>query len=389
MSSNSYDAWVEEKRRKRLERELAEEIRRKQEQLQREHEEEIRRKKEQFRQKVSDSVQALDEQLKTGHANTVQMSTSIKYESSIVFADDSISGYMDPGVILSESLLSDNSHPGPGNRNVLNFSDLLLSGPNELTPLESELESWVKKVDERPILNEQDENDKKRISEELAKIIRSSDDIEDKIKAIKMRVKNYLDDAARISEMDKEKMESTYYYEYCALCEMLSEEPTEKIPSRVKKEVSRMKELLQKRRQDEYIKDVLEEILEDLGCHMKEGAVLDQTEGQLYSVDGHPLCDVFVGYDSFGVLFEPVGEFKEGSLENQRRIEQSANSICSMYATLEERAAEKGVILKCIHMEPAQINKMHKNKEKRKRDTARKQRKATAPKQRVINPEDR
>ena len=69
-----------------------------------------------------------------------------------------------------------------------------------------------------------------------------------------------------------------------------------------------------------------------MGCQIKEDAILDHTLGQVFSVAGHPLCDVFVGNDGSGIMFEPIGQSRGGSLEKKRQIEASANHVCSLYS---------------------------------------------------------
>ncbi len=343
-------------------------------------------RKARLKQELDDSIQKLKEQLKVEYANNVQMNTSSNIEMSVFMTDDSTGGYNKSAVVSGDMLLGENKQ-SEISRDALDFSDLLFSAHKKPIKLELELDSWIKKVDERQIVSEKDEKDRTRLLAELAKTIQASAiDIEDKIRSVKMRVTSYLQGAARITKEDEEKMKSTYF-EYCALCEMLEVKPTERLPYRVEKEVARITSVLEKRRQDEYVMGVIEEIMEDLGCHARNDAVLDHTVGQMYSVDGHPLCDVFIGNDGSGIMFEPVGESKGGSLEKQRQIESSANSICSLYATLEERVAEKGVILNRVYIEPAHIGEMCVQTDISERSVRKKQRKGTTQKQRALNSE--
>lgn len=338
-----------------------------------------------IKQELAESIQRLREQMQTEHVNSVQMTAGANIETTVIMTDDAVRGYSKNAVITGAMLQTEDSQSGV-EHDDLDFSGLLLTHIKR-TRLEQELDSWVKKVDERPILTEKDEKDRIRLLAELSKTVQATaTDIEDKIRSVKMRVSAYLQGAAGITDDDKGKMEATYF-EYCALCEMLEIKPTEKIPYRVEKEVARMTSVLEKRRQDEYVMDVIEEIMEDLGCTAKDDAVLDHTVGRMYAVDGHPLCDVFVGNDGSGIMFEPVGESKGGSLERQRQIESSANSICSLYATIEERAAGKGVILNRVYIEPARVGEMCVQSDISERSAAKKQRKASARKQRALDSE--
>ena len=343
-------------------------------------------RKARLKQELADSIQRLKEQLQTEHINCVQLTTGANIETTVSVADNAVGGYSKNDVVTGAILQTEDSQSN-SKRDELDFSRLLFSTHKMPTKLEQELDSWVKKVDERPIVSERDEKDRTRLLAELAKTIQASaTDIEDKIRSVKMRVSAYLQGAVRVTDADREKMESAYF-EYCALCEMLEVKPTERLPFRVEKEVAWMTSVLEKRRQDEYVMGVIEDIMEDLGCHAKDDAVLEHAVGQLHSVDGHPLCDVFIGNDGSGIMFEPVGESKGGSLERQRQIESSANSICSLYATLEERAAEKGVILKRVYIEPAHFGEMCVQSDISERSARKKQSNASKQKQRALNSE--
>lgn len=344
-------------------------------------------RRELLKKELAESIAQLKEQMKVKQANEVQITEGLNIKTSVIIEDKVVERELKEMVITGDMLQADKCQ-SIEKREALDFSDLLIATRKTATKLELELDSWVKKADERPIVTEKDEKDRTRILAELAKVINASEtDIEDKIRAVKMRVTSYLQNAVLMTDAEQERIKSKYY-EYCALCEMLEVKPVETLPYRVEKEVERMTSVLEKRRQDEYVMDVIEEIMGELGCHAKDDAVLDHTTGQMYSVDGHPLCDVFVGNDGSGIMFEPVGESKGGSLERQRQIERSANSICSLYATLEERAAEKGVILKRVYADPTHISEMCVQSDISERRARKKQRRTASLKQRIFNSED-
>lgn len=343
-------------------------------------------RKEQIRRELADSINRMREQLQAKHENTVQTDAPSNTELSVFACDDSVSGYH-TNAVVSGAMLQAGEDCTRIERDVPDFSALLYSAPKKSGRLELELDSWMKKADERPIVSEKDEKDRARLLAELAKITRdASTDIEDKIKSVRMRVSGYLQGAVRLTEDDRARMQSSYY-EYCALCEMLEVSPTERIPCRIDREISRMTEVLEKRRENEYVMEVVESVMESLGCHVRGEAVLDHTIGQLYSVDGHPLCDVFVGDEGSGIMFEPVGASRGGSLENQRRTENSANSICSLYAAVEEGAAARGVILKRVYLEPVRISEMCVQADIQERKARKKQNRTAAPKQRAFDSE--
>ena len=346
--------------------------------------EEMRKAK--LKQELSDSIQNLRAQLQKEHENTVQTAASSNIVLSVFQTDDAVSGCISDAAVSGASLKISDEHAKRTGKD-LDFSDLLCSARKKPGKLELELDSWIKRIDERPVIEEKDAADRARLLAEVAKTL-SDDltDIEDKIRSVKMRVSSYLQGAAKLTDNDKAQLESSYF-QYCALCSMLGVKPAEQLPFRVKAEIERMTSVLEQRRQNEYIMDVVQSIMEELGCHVKDDAILDHTAGQMFSVDGHPLCDVFVGNDGRGIMFEPVGESREGSLDRRRQIEHSANSVCSMYAVLEQRAAERGVILNRVYCAPARIGEMCVQSDVSGRTAKRERRRGTVEKQREMDSE--
>lgn len=345
------------------------------------------RRKAALKAQLEASINKLKEQLKTVHSNNVEVTAGAHIVTSVFIADDAAGGSEIQGAVVSAQMLKDHTVKNEEKRDELDFSDLLYSTHKTPSKLELELDALVNRVDERPVISAKDSQDRARVITELAKTLNDAGmDIEDKIRTVKMRVMSYLKSAVRVSEADKERMKERYF-EYCALCSMLGMKPRETLPYRVEQEIKRMTAVLEKRNQQEYIMSVIEEAMEELGCHVKEDAVLDSVAGRMFSVDGNPLCDVFVGDDGMGIMFEPVGESKEGSLEKQRQVEQSANKICSMYAELEEKVAEKGVILRRIYARQSQINTMHVQSDVSERRAGKRRKTAGTQKQKSMNPE--
>ncbi len=327
----------------------------------------------QLKQRLDNSVSDLRSQLESDRHSEVRM----EHAASIVmtvFEDDGVSGGPFEESTVSAQALMDESGKAAA-RDELDLSSLLRQHSEQPTKLEAELDSWIRRADERPIVTEKDETDRKRLLTELERIKNDPTiDIEDRVRLVKMRVKAYLDGAVRLTDEDKKKQETTFL-EYCALCQMLGMVPTERVPYKVEREVARLKKVAQTRAEEEYISDVVGEIMEDLGCKPKELVILDGVEGVIYSVEGQPLCDVFVAQDGSGIMFETVGTSRDGSLEGRRRLESSANKVCSLYEVIEQRAAEKGVILQRIYMDPAKADSMVLSTEvRRSQSKARKKR---------------
>lgn len=314
-------------------------------------------RKARLKAQLAENLQNLRDQMQIKRTNKSETVSGSNIETTVFQFDNEMSGFSKDIVVTGDMLNVANSN-SVENRIELDFSALLYETHSKPTRLEIELDTWIKKVDERPIITSRDEADRIRVISELEKTLNTpSMDIEDKIQSVKMRVLSFLEAGTQVSEFEKEKIELDYL-EYCALCQMLDVAPSEHIPYRVEKEIVRMTEVLEKRAENEYIMNVITDIMEELGCHPKEEAVLDHTVGQMFSVDNHPLCDVFVANDGRGIMFEPVGDSREGSIEKQRQVEYSANSICSLYAEIEERAAERGVILKRVYAVPVNMGEM-------------------------------
>ncbi len=337
-----------------------------------------------IRAEIIETVQKIKTQLQSTHESNPYVVFGDNIQTKVYISDDSATGYTKESVV-SEKSLQDEECSDNTRSNEFDFSSLINSAQNKPTKLELDLDSWIRKVKEHRVTSSKASENKERVLTEISKIVQSPTiDIEDKIKSVKMRVCTYLREDTTTSDFENNRMNSNYL-EYCALCEMLGIKATEKLSDRVEKEVERMKDVLYKRKQNEYAMGVIEEIMEDLGCHVKDDAVLDSNVGQMYSVDGHPLCDVFVSNDTSGIMFEPIGESRGGSLEHKRRVESSANHVCAMYDMLEKRAAEKGVILKRVYADPARIDEMCIQSDISERKASKKRRKVSIKKQQTLD----
>lgn len=347
--------------------------------------EEMRKKK--ILQELSDSIEALKNQLMTVKEHSVQIERSGNVEVTVFESDKEVGG-VDIVCEVTSSAVQNAALSSETQREELDFSFLLISRKKNPTKLELELDLWINKIDERQVISEEDERARIRVINEVSHIVNNSEmDIEDKLRSVKMRVASFLEGASYVDDIEKEKIKSDYY-EYCALCELLEMKPIERVPYKVERETIRMRAILEKRRQDEYIMSVVEEILDELGCHIKEEAVLDHVLGQTFSVEGYPLCDVFVGKEGGGIMFEPIGDAKPDSLEKRRQMENSANSVCAMYKELEERAAERGVFLNRVYMEPVRADEMCVQDDFIEKTAINRKKKSAAQHQRALGTEE-
>lgn len=312
-------------------------------------------RKAQVRHELAASIQRLSVQLQEQHENTIQISKGGNIKLSVFLTDDKVAS-SDENLSVAKEDLKQNENAASDQRENLDFSDLLVSRKKR-SKLEMELDSWMERVDERPVVTQSDEAARERLMQELQKILSEDLDIEDKIRSVKMRIVSYLQGGSALTAQEKEKIRARYF-EYAALCQLLELTPTEQIPYKVDQEIEKMTAVLQERKQKEYIMQVIQSIMEKMGCQVKEEAILDHTSGQIFSVENNPLCDVFVGNDGSGIMFEPVGQSRGGSLEKKRQMEASIGHVCSLYAELEQQAAEMGVILTRVYLDPVNVDTM-------------------------------
>lgn len=332
-------------------------------------------RRQRLREELNRNIEKISNQLREHHENTVTRQRGSSEVISIVITDDIGDGTL--GVSSVSAVTLEQCDKVVEQRDELDLSDLLIMIP-KVTALEIELNSWVKKIDERVVVTEEDNKARQRILAEINFIVGDdSIDIEDKIKMAKMKVTSYLDSGIELTAGELATIDAEYY-EYCALCGMLSVTAREHLPYKVKAEIARMRAVLEKRRESEYIMDVIEGIMEELGCHVREDAVLDQVLGTVFEVDGHPSCDVFVADDGSGIMFEPVGSAREVDATRKQQMEQSVKHVCSLYEEIEQRAAEQGVILKRVYHDEPNADVMcvqtditeHKKERRKRRGTA-------------------
>ena len=342
-------------------------------------------RKEQIRQQVrrelAAGMQRLKEQLQESKSGGMAFYGGVDIHVTATDDDTGVSGYRGAGMVSAEALMQakkagqtvemefgglrqeqqTGGEPGglrqEGQTGAEDLSALLSAAPGT-GRLHQELSGWVEKVNGRAVITEQDERERARLTEKLRELLADETmDIEDKVRFAKMRVTGFLQSGTRMTPEERER-QAAVCQEYAVLCGMTGVVPAETVFYRVEEETKRLRELLFTRRQEEYIMEVIGDLMEELGCHVKDEAALDHVDGTLFAVDGHPDCDVFMGNDGSGIMFEPVAETTDGSLDQKRRLEYSANHVCSLYATLEERAAERGVILKRVYLESARAETM-------------------------------
>lgn len=328
-------------------------------------------RKAKLKAELLESINMIRAQLFEERQNDVVVSAAMNFEVTVANDDEGVSGFTS-SVRIGEELRREQS---VSSRTILDLSSLLRENHIFISQLEQEIEKLVDTIDQRAVLTEQDAIDKERVLHETSKTLSNDKmDIEDKLKYLRMRIGSYIQSGTPRSSVNYQKLENEYY-NYCALCQLVGEKPVETLPEKVSNATKQLLAVVEKQRQDAYIMSAIEEIMSDLGCSVKDQVVLDHTEGQLFSVDGHPLCDVFVGADGSGIMFEPVAQITEGSLDQKRTLEASANRVCSMYDRIEELALERGIVLKRVYAEPASVSSMcsqddlqasKKNKQQRK-----------------------
>lgn len=301
-----------------------------------------------IRARLEAGLERLATQLSIEYKNDIDFCKSSNIITT-VFEDHEIVGeYDEENEVDANSIYADDEY-SIDEHVELDFSVLLEMVPKE-NRLVTELNDWLDKANQRVILRKKDEEDRIRLLKALSEIVQDDSlDIEDKIKAVRMRVMAYIDSS--YIPTDSEMHEITEeYFEYVALCQMLDVTPREKYPYRIRLEIARMKSVLEKRAQDEYIMETIQEIMTELGCNMREEVVLDHVNGQRFKVEGHEVCDVFVGNDGSGIMFEPIVETADRNIASSK-VESDIGHICSLYKELEDRAFERGIVLNRVYLE--------------------------------------
>ena len=332
-------------------------------------------RKARLKAELMENIDKIRAQLLEKHQNDVVVSAATNIEITVINDDEGISGFQS-SVQIGEELRLEQTL---SSRSILDLSSLLQESHSIPSQMEQEIEKLVDSIDQRAVLTEQDAIDKDRILLETSKTLSNCDmNIEDKLKYLRMRIDSYIQGGTPASAVDYQKLKNEYY-NYCALCQLVGETPVETLPAKVVDATKRLLIVAEKQKQDAYIMSTIGEIMSAMGCSVKDQVVLDHTEGQLFSVDGHPLCDVFVGADGSGIMFEPVAQTIEGSLDQRRTLEDSANKVCSMYDKIEELALEKGIVLKRVYAEPVSLSSVcsqsnlqasKKNRQQKKARTA-------------------
>lgn len=296
-------------------------------------------------------IKHLSVQLSMEYKNDVECYKCSNMVSTIFVEDQGVSGYDDDNEVDISSIQRDDDIKI--DHEELDFSDLLQTIHKE-SSLETELNDWIKKADCRVILRKKDEEDRIRLLSILSEVVQDNSlDIEDKIKNVKMRVEAYLNSSYTPTQAEQQAI-SEEYFEYVALCQMLDVTPREKYPYRIHLEIDRMKAVLEKRANDEYIMETIHEIMSDLGCSNAEDAILDHVIGSKFKVDGHEVCDVFVGRDGAGIMFEPIVDASDKNVSNTER-KSDIEHVCSLYKEIEDRAFERGILLNRVYLEPLSV----------------------------------
>lgn len=210
----------------------------------------------------------------------------------------------------------------------------------------TEAEKLYAIVEQSPDLTRRDREEKERVLEEMRRVFGDeSADIEVRIDGMRMRAEAFAGSRPRLTAAEKKRLSHRRYL-YAAMCGELSLTPVCAAPYEIEDEIARMTPILEKRREDAYAMDVIEECLEELGCQSVSDAVLDHTAGVLFDVEEAPLCRLFVGDDGTGLVFEPVAK------ENAGTSAAGVDRVCSLYAKLGELAAQKGVLLRPVYTMP-------------------------------------
>ena len=210
------------------------------------------------------------------------------------------------------------------------------------------------RAEQRAVLSGEDAAEKKVLLQALQKLQKTDMDEELRLQKGESLLDAYLSRGVTLDEVLQKKLEDREKT-YLALCRMVRMEPRQLWPDQMEPEILRLEEVVRKRRQEAYIMNTLSGILEEMNCHLAARSILDHTPGLLFSVDGSPLCDVFMGTDGYGILFEPITDRRRKA--DSKVVFSSIQGVCGLYDELERRAREKGILLTREYQDPPDTEK--------------------------------
>ena len=214
-------------------------------------------RKARLKAELLENLDKIRAQLLEKHQNDVVVSAATNMEITVTNDDEGVSGFQS-SVQIGEELRHEQAL---SSRSILDLSSLLLESHSIPSQMEQEIEKLVDSIDQRAVLTEQDAIDKDRILLETSKTLSNHDmDIEDKLKYLRMRIESYIQGGTPTSAIDYQKLENEYY-NYCALCQLVGETPTETLPAKVSSATKRLLIVAEKQKQDAYIMSTIEEIM--------------------------------------------------------------------------------------------------------------------------------
>lgn len=307
-------------------------------------------RKEKLRKRLNESIDFLRNKLSECTSNDIGAVISFGTVHTKVIEDEISSGFEFKGEIS-------NSIPEGteiSEREKLDLSSLLSVG-NKKADKMNKLRNSIEKIKKRAILYIKDENERLKIENIVKQIVvDSSLDLDSKIEIIDMKVEGYIRSGILVENVDVDYVNSRFM-EYRTLCEMLEIQPTEKLLERVELKCNELRAKLQKQEEEKYIAETISDIMKELGCSGMGSSILQNVEGEMFEIEGYEYCNIFIGKQEHSVLFEPVIHSREGSVNHKKRVQADIDGVCSFYAEVARRAAERGVILTKVDFEPVLV----------------------------------
>ena len=325
-----------------------------------------KQRKDALRKRLNESVNSLKNKISEISSNDTGVNVSYGTVHTTVITDEVSDGVLLSGEIGGSLIEGTDMRE----RETMDFSSLLSYGKQKETKA-TVLQESVKRIEKRAVLYLRDKKDREEIERAVKQIIENPNiDIDSKIERVNLRIDNYLHAGTLVEDVDNEFVESRIK-EYMALCQMLGVAANETLLEIIEQKCVSMKQELQKREEDQYIADTINDIMTELGCKSKGTSVLQQIQGEMYEISDCEHCEVFIGKQGNNILFEPIIETREGSENYKRSVQLDIVSVCSLYDEIERRAAERGVILKkvyfeAISVETATVNEQTENKSVKK-----------------------
>lgn len=312
------------------------------------------------RERIRESIKsAITEVAKNKDKSTISSERKFTYEYTNV--DEGTSG----ATILSEAILEQErilnmTALQVDEKAAMDLTDLLVDRGENI--FADKFKEMISRLQERKVYSGKAKEAKARLIHWMNEMLRDENyDIEAKYNQISSRIDNYL-----LLNPEETEPEVSDLAIYSALCAELSIPEQAIDEEHRRREIERMFNVLQKREERTYIKDTMEQIMEDFGLFVEESCILDESEGILFSSEDNRDCKIFMAADGSGVLMETIATANVGDDATKQRTEERARHICKLQEQIKEEARKRGIILQTDYLMEPDFAEMYREADMKK-----------------------